>query len=238
MRRRTLQRTIPPSTGDVAYKPGEKDVKPFIVVVGLLILFGSELALAAPRYVIDELQITMRSGRSNQHSILKLLKSGDKVELLEEVEENNRTYAHVRFGNLDGWVHAQYLSAEPIARDRLANAEQRLQKVRAENTQLKTQLSELNEVRDEASQLKKELEQLRVAAADPIRTQRQNEQLRSELTTLKHEHELLKNEYEQVTGNEQRDWFIAGAGVVIVSIIFGILLTKIRLRKRSSWGEL
>lgn len=213
-------------------------MRPFIVVFALLTLLGSELAFAAQRYVIDELQITMRSGRSTQHSILKLLKSGDKVELLEEVKENNRTYARVRFGNIEGWVHAQYLSAEPIARDRLANTTQQLQKTRAENTKLKAQLAELNEVRDEATRLNKELEELRKAAADPIRTQRQNEQLRNELTTLKREHELLKNEYEQVSGNKERDWFIAGAGVVIVSIIFGILLTRVRLRKRSSWGDL
>lgn len=213
-------------------------MKPFIALVGVLALLGGEVALAAQRYVIDELQITMRSGRSNQHSILKLLKSGDKLELLEEVEENNRTYARVRFGNIEGWVHAQYLSAEPIARDRLARAEQRLQKVRTENTQLKTQLNELKGVRDEASQLGKELEQLRQVAANPVRTARENEQLHSELAALKRDHEMLKNEYEKVTGNKERDWFIAGAGVVIVSIIFGILLTKIRLRKRSSWGDL
>jgi SH3 domain protein len=216
----------------------EIDVKPLIVLFALLTVLGSELTLAAPRYVIDELQITMRSGRSNQHSILKILKSGDRVELLEEVEDNNRTYARVRFGDTEGWVHAQYLSSDPIARDQLATAQQRLQQVREENTQLKMQVEQLNAARNEADRLGKELAQLQKVAADPIRTERQNKQLRSELATLKRDYELLQNEHAQVTGNKERDWFVAGAAVVIVSMLFGILLTRIRWRKRSGWGDL
>ena len=38
--------------------------------------------------------------------------------------------------------------------------------------------------------------------------------------------------------DKDRQWFISGAGVVIVSMIFGILLTKISWQKKKRWNEL
>ncbi len=224
------------------------DVKRLLVIVTLMTIGFSEPLLAEIRYVIDELSITVRSGRSNQHNILKLLRSGARVEIIDEVEENNRVYALIRSDDIEGWVQAQYLSAQPIARDRLAVVEKKLEQSRQVNADLKQQLAVLKQKHSEASKqrdsfdskadnLGKELEQLKRAAARPIETARQNDKLRMELAALQKQHSILQQEYALAKDSNERDWFITGGGVVFFSIIFGILLTRIRLRRKRSWGE-
>ena len=35
-----------------------------------------------------------------------------------------------------------------------------------------------------------------------------------------------------------RDWFMVGAGVVILGMIIGLIIPRIRWRKKSSWDSL
>jgi SH3 domain protein len=224
------------------------DVKRLLVMLTLMTIGFSETLLAESRYVIDELSITVRSGRSNQHNILKLLRSGAKVEVIDEIEENNRVYALIRAGDIEGWVQAQYLSNQPIARDKLASLEKKLETSRETIASLKQKLAliqqqhtEVSKQRDaydnNADKLSKQLEQLQRAAAKPIETARQNDKLRMELATLRKEHALIQQDYERVKDSNERDWFVTGAGVVFFSTIFGILLTRIRLRRKKAWGS-
>ena len=75
--------------------------------------------------------------------VAALLKSGTKVELLEE--DTASGYSRVRVGpGRDGWVLSRYLSNEPAARERLAAAKSDLaeqqaavRKLEAENARLR-----------------------------------------------------------------------------------------------------
>ena len=58
-----------------------------------------------------------------------------------------------------------------------------------------------------------------------------------ELATLRKEHTLIQQDYERVKDTNERDWFITGGGVVFFSTIFGILLTRIRLQRKKTWGS-
>lgn len=224
------------------------DVKRLIVLFALFTLVISEPIFADNRYVIDELIITVRSGRTNQHNIIKLLHSGAKVEVLEEVDDNDRLYARIRAGDIEGWVHSQYLSAEPIARDRIEAMRNKLQASKDEVSNLKQQLavlrqkySETRKQRDaldgSAESLDKELQQLKRVAAKPVEIAELNKQLRTELSALKKEYAVIEQDHTRIKQSNERDWFIAGAGVVILSIVFGILLTRIRIRRRKNWRD-
>jgi hypothetical protein len=66
----------------------------------------------ATRYVIEQLVVSVNSAADGSGTRVGILKSGDKVELLERSGEA----AHIRLGSgRDGWVRLSYLTeAEPL----------------------------------------------------------------------------------------------------------------------------
>lgn len=216
-------------------------------LISFILLLASAPTFADTRYVVDELIITVRSGPSSQHQIVKLIHSGAKLDVVEEVENNGKQYAHIQNGDLDGWVLSQYLSQTPVARDLLAAAQNKTEKYREENSRLKKQLAELQRARSEiekqrdqlkqgAQKTDQELSKLKRVSARPLELAKDNEQLRDELAKRINEAKLLSQENAGLKSRDDREWFIAGAGVVLLSILFGIVLTRIRWQKRSSWG--
>lgn len=217
-------------------------------LISLILLLASAPAFADTRYVVDELTITVRSGPSNQHQIVKMIDSGTKLDVIDEVEKDGKHYAHVRIGNKEGWVLSQYLRSTPIARDLLEAAKTKTEKYREENALLKKQLDELQRAhaevekqRDQFKQSEQSMEQqlnnLKRVSAHPLEIERNNEQLRNELAQRNNEVKLLSQENAGLKSRDQRDWFVAGAVVVLLSMLFGILLTRIRWQKRSSWSR-
>jgi len=221
-------------------------VNRFILLFTLLVC--TSLVAADNRYVIDDLTITVRSGRTNSHQIVKLLHSGAKIEVLSELEENGKQYAYIKFGDTTGWVLSQYLSKNKIARDRIASIEAKAEKISRNHAALKEQLKKLEEenksligqrdkLNSSAQNLDQELTKLKRVSAQPLVIQKTNEKLRMELATKTSEAKLLFEENQNLKNRDQRQWFISGAAVTIGSILFGILLTRIRWKKRSSWGS-
>ena len=71
-----------------------------------LCLFSLALAASAEvRYVVDKLIITMRSGQSTQHQVLRTWPSNTTLEIPEPEEKYSK--AHGPDGN-EGWVRNQY----------------------------------------------------------------------------------------------------------------------------------
>ena len=110
-----------------------------------LLLFGTTAWAqgGSTRYISDETAITLREDKGMTAPVAALLKSGTKVELLEE--DTASGYSRVRVGpGRDGWVLSRYLSNEPAARERLAAAKSDLaeqqaavRKLEAENARLR-----------------------------------------------------------------------------------------------------
>src|SRR5690606_16835330 len=109
--------------------------------------------LAQTLYVSDELRILLRTGPSTRNSIIRELPAGTLVDVLERTP--NGEYARVlvrdqRAG--EGWVLMQYLTPEPIARDKLAAAERDLTQARARMEELEQEVLRLEEALDSAQQ--------------------------------------------------------------------------------------
>ena len=85
------------------------------------------------RYVSDNLAITMRSGKSNEHRIIRSLDSGTKLRVLSK--DKNYTKVRTEKGDV-GWVLSRYLVNEPVARIVLPPIKEKLAK-------LETQLADL-----------------------------------------------------------------------------------------------
>ena len=200
-------------------------------------------AMAETNYVDDTLTITLRTGQGNTYQILRTLTSGAALEILEREDK----YARVRTADgTEGWVLTQYLTAQPVARDRLTQAEQRLARFETENQQLKKDLAALrNEKRavegehkqasGTAEKLQAELERLKTVAARPMELEKQNQEMRQRLQELELNARILGEENTSLRDRANRDWFLAGAGVLFGGLLLGLILPK--LRKRQSWSD-
>ncbi|MFO7602733.1 MAG: TIGR04211 family SH3 domain-containing protein [Gammaproteobacteria bacterium] len=212
------------------------------LICGLLLVLGP--ALAKTQYVSDELVITLRTGQGNNYQIIKTLSSGTRLEVLEETTTG---YTRVRHSDgTEGWVRTQYLSDQPTAREQLASTRSKLEKLEEKNATLSTRLatmqqdnsqlsSKLNELSKQHKQAETDLNRLNEVAAKPILLDRENRELKEQTISLNNELQLLKQENQLLKDRSDRDWFIAGAGVLLGGILLGLLAPKLRRRKKDSW---
>ena len=106
------------------------------------------LALAMPvaqadsgktQYITDDVSVTLRETPSNDGNLLGVLRSGQKVTLLESLGE--QSFARVRTSDgREGWMTARYLSNTPAAKDRLQQLQSDLDTARNEIKSLQDEL--------------------------------------------------------------------------------------------------
>ena len=97
---------------------------------------------------------------------------------------------------------------------------------------------ELSSARTSGQGLQKELDDLRRLSASTIQLDSQNKSLRQSLAESQATVEKLQSENRRLGSRANREWFIIGALVVIVGMLIGLILPRVRWRKKSSWGDL
>ena len=177
----------------------------------------------------DQFEVPLRTGETTEHAILRMLPSGTAVELLEV--DKDKGYTRVRTASgIEGFMLSRYLMPEAAARDQL--------------TELRTRLSSAS---DEQGGLSRQVDQLgqQLTAAQrtitELTTERdqdeRNKQLAQQVAAGEQRIRELSTDNETLRRNSSRDWFLAGGGLVIFSVLFGILLTRVRWRRRSRYSD-
>jgi len=214
----------------------------FFLVVG-----ASPLHAAEVKYVTDVFEITVRSGTSTANSIVRLLNSGEAVTVLDNELTSQYSLVELDDGT-QGYVLTRYLVDSPVAKEILQDL-----RVRYEQQQ-----SLLGEQRSEIAQLKQSLQQeqtdsealkttlraseqelsaVRDAAQNALSILEQNKRLQTVVDELREEKTVLSDTNAELSDSTQIDWFVRGAAVSLIAFIIGILVTKIRWRKKDSWGS-
>lgn len=216
-----------------------------LIILGLNCVFSVS---AQSAYVNDQLEITLRSGESTQHSIVRMLGSGTPLTVLNTNPASGYTHVRLEDGR-DGYVLSRYLSDQPIARDRLRRAEQTLAELTSRNASVNEEVSELRRARSGAKAqvsdltqrneaLTQELAQIRSTAADALNIDAQNKRLNLKLTETENEVARLQLANEQLAARSAQWWFVLGAAAVLLGALLGFMLPRMRWRRRSSWGDL
>ncbi len=218
-------------------------MKPLLFIIALI--FISPLSQAEDiQYVSDQLVITLRTGQGSAYQIIRTLPSGTKLDVIEITDTG---YAKVRtMDGAEGWIRSQYLSPEPIASLKLSAAEAKLEKLKTENVSLREEVQNLRKHRREQSKEGKELQaklsaaeteltRLKDVAAKPILLDRENRELQQQNISQEKKLQMMAQENQVLRDRSQREWFIAGAGVLLGGMLLGLLLPKIRWKKKSSW---
>jgi SH3 domain protein len=218
------------------------------LIVLCLLAFAATVADAQTRYVSDRLEITLRSGTSTQHSIVRMLPSGTRLEVLET--DAAAGYSRVRTPDgVEGWVLTRYLMDQPAAREQVAAAINRVENLNAREAELTAQVASLSAERDalqaerdglraELEEVAAELERIRRVSASAVELDKANRELRTRLAAAEQSGDGLRAELSDLKRNTQRDWFLAGAGVLIAGLVLGLILPRLRVRRRAGWGDL
>lgn len=218
-----------------------------ILLLAILLTFAITAA-AETRYVTDQLKITMRSGESAKHRIIKMLPSGTPVTVLSTNKESG--YSRVQVNGKTGYVLTRQLLREPVARDRLAAMEKRIQELEATPGELSSRLAKLSreheelqrtykELQAEKNHIQNELETLQQTAANAIQIAQERKKLRKQVATMSRELADQEQEIRELKNSTTQRWFLIGGGVLFGGILLGLILPHLRVRKRKdSWGSL
>jgi SH3 domain protein len=214
------------------------------LIVGLFLVFSAQAAAQnATRYISEELEVGVRSGKTLQHRITRNARSGERVTVVQQDDDG---YSLVRFANgTEAWILTRYLQSEPHSRERLAAVQAELDEIRSGSDDQAGRIAQLLDARRtleseretlqrQVSDLESELEELRDVAARPQEIRAQNVQLQTSLLDAQNAAEDYRRQVEVMRADNHRKWFMTGALVTVGSLILGILLTRLPRRRRSS----
>ena len=219
---------------------------PFTVSVGIV--------CAETQYVSDQIIITLREGKGNEYKIIKTLKSGTPLEIIEESER----YLKVRTeSGSEGWVLKRYITVETPKHEIIAGLENEIDRL---NTKIekyqkdkKSFQGELNTARSDHNNKIRDLQQNLSASKgkvdqtsralkeitgkynallrdskDVVLLVKERDNIKESNSELQTKTEQLQKENGELKRSQMIWWFVAGGGVFFVGWIVG----KISRQKR------
>lgn len=212
------------------------------------------IVCAETQYVSDELIITMREGMGSEYKIIKMLKTGTALEIIEESEP----YLKVRTeSGSEGWVLKQYVTEETPKPVIIADLEKRIDRLNAEieqyNKDKESLQNELNTIRSDYDKKIRGLNQnvsaikgkenqtsrdlieitrkynaLVKDSKNVIDIVKERDSIKASNSKLLTDTEQLQKDNDDLRRSQMIWWFVAGGGVFFVGWIVG----KISRQKR------
>jgi SH3 domain protein len=213
----------------------------------LLALLMSTVAVAETAWVSDQFEITLRTGPSTSNAIEMMITSGTELEVLERDESAG--YARVRTpGGTEGWVLTRYLMREASAREQLEKLSSQLSSATTRGSSLDSQLAavrseyesaqkSIETLQKDKSSLESELAEIKRTSANVLSINQENKDLREKLVNADVRIESLEQENRELSGQTNRYWFLSGALVLVVGVILGLWLPRIRWQRRSRYDR-
>lgn len=211
---------------------------------GFLCVAANE-ARAEPVWISDRFEVMLRTGPSTSNAITRVLPSGTQLELIERdaTEEYSRVSTT---GGTEGWVLTRYLMDEPSAREQLQRLTAQLTSARSEGNSLGSQLAAITREYDAATAriaslqrekqaLENELAEIRRTASNVLAIDQLNKDLRQQLTDAQIRVSTLEQENRELMSQTKRNWFLAGGLVLLVGLVLGLWLPRVRWQKRSRY---
>lgn len=198
-------------------------------------------------YASDQVEVLVRTGPTPKHAIVKVLKSGAELEILER--DRNSGHTRIRTpGGVEGWVLTRHLMSEPAARvllgelsdqfldsgDQPSDPQAQAELVRRKYETLIQQAAALEK---HNGQLEAELSKLKQLAAGAVQLDNQNREMRQQVSALTTKLDKLEQENQTLGKQVEREWFYAGALVLFAGLFLGLVIPRIQWRKRSRYSD-
>ena len=213
----------------------------------IILILTVPAAYGEPAWVSDEFEITLRTGPSTGNAIQLMLNSGMRLEVLERDPETGYSRVSTPAGT-EGWVLTRYLMNEQSAREQLEILTSELTNANSRGTSLGSQLtaikgeydaanSRIETLEREKSAAENELAEVKRTAANVLGINEQNQLLVDQLAAAEIRADTLEQENRQLASQTTRYWFLAGGMLVLLGIILGIWLPRIRWQRRSGYDR-
>jgi SH3 domain protein len=207
------------------------------LLVGTALLAVSQFSFADEVYIRDILYVPLRGGESTKHRIIhRGIRSGTPLERLEINEQTGYTRVRTADG-LEGWLQTQYLVDEPIASTQLDDVKSEMRSLYTQHQQTLLGLREAREAKetlareqqnlaDHNARLVEDLATITTLSGNVIAIDEQNKQLSEERDVLLQEINDLNELTDALSDDRAQQWFLRGAGIVLIGLLLGFLLGR------------
>jgi len=206
------------------------------LLVGTVLLNISQFSLAEKIYIGDTLYVPLGGGESSEHRVIhRGIKSGTPLERLEINKQTGYTRVRTSKG-LEGWLLAQYLVDEPIARTQLNTVKSEWQSLDTKHQQTLLSLRKTKEARellaDQNVPLVQDLARITKLSANVVVINDQNKRLSEERDFVLQKIKGLNKLTDDLSDDSAQQWFIGGAALVLIGVIFEFWLSRRIYHKR------
>lgn len=211
-------------------------------------MFFSVQTYAETMYIDDTLLVPLRSGENTSYRIVhKGIPSGTKLEIVEHSKESGYSKV-VTPGGIEGFLPTRYLTAEPIAKIKLEQANKTLISLKQEHNKLQKAFNALNskhqslskKYTDTEQSLDKnvqELSHIRSVSANALTLDQRNRELREDNEQLRNQLELLQTDNSRLKDKAESNMMLVGGALVFLGVILALLIPMIKpSKKNDSWA--
>jgi SH3 domain protein len=213
-----------------------------LLLSGIFVL--ADRGLAAGEYVTDSFEITFRSAPGNDKKIIRMLSSGQQVDVL--TTDGEWSLVRLPGGDKEGWVVSRYLISRlpweiqaKSLQGEVANLRAKLSKISEESTasskQRRDLIGELNARTQELEQLRKEHSELQRGAGGYLKLKALYAAAENNLSTTRNELSRVAQENEKIRSSQVTWWFVSGALVLLCGLLIGVLIGRQQKRRKSSY---
>ena len=196
----------------------------YLLIISLWMAFLAYPLFAEDIYVTGITKITMRTGPAVDHKVIAMLESGSKLGIIEY--QRDWTQVKTDQGEI-GWVLTRFLTRE--VPDAFA-----LEKLKKDNQDLISKLYALEKKNKTLTiknatlvQIEEKYNKLKHESADFLKFDAEYKKMKEQFDAQKSQIKTLENDL----NNDEKLWFLSGAGVFIVGMFLGLSTRK---KKRSS----
>lgn len=213
------------------------------LLIVLLVASGTALAQES-RYISDEVFVVLHAGPGSNYRWISKLIPG--TELTEKRRSTDGNWAEVTTSRgTEGWVQAEYLSAEPPAQVRLPAVVRQLEESQQESAELRSTVAALRESQSEISeqleksnadlqQVSQELAQLRQISGSAIETAEDNRRLVENSATMRTTLDTLEADNQRLQERVRNSAFMDGAFAVLLGVIITLVVPRLWPKRKSS----
>lgn len=216
-----------------------------------LITFGVSLiandVLAEKAYVMNPTKITLRKGPGKREKIITMLGQDAPVKVLE----TQQGWSRVRLlggkqQGQEGWVVSAFLitrvtwktQAEAL-KEKNSRLKEKLDKIEKEWKELSREMEEIStKLRNNGTALSKVqnmYDTLKKESSSFLKLKKKYETTKTKMEAAQATTEKLTKENVVLKSSQRNTWFLTGAAVLLVGLIFGLIMGRQQKKRKSTY---
>ena len=95
----------------------------------------------------------------------------------------------------------------------------------------------IRQLESDNADLQSQIDDISSKAANTLAIDRQNQELQQKLTDAEIQVSVLEQEKDQLVSQSNRNWFITGSAVMLLGVLLGLILPRMKFQRRSRYDR-